>query len=130
MEVTKAREQGGAHGGGVRIKGTSGRQGKQKSLHVGDVRQSLHFLISGPRDPHGGFRDWPDLSHWDVTLILRPAKGTRDFPGQSVHPSQETALFIPATIPELYFHTVNKLHPQALTPGTGPTVSSPEVLVM
>lgn len=40
-----------------------------------------------------------------MTPSLRPAKGTRYFPGQSVHPSQETALFIPASIPKVYFHT-------------------------
>ena len=66
------------------------------------------------------------LSHWEVTRHLRPAKGTRDFPGQAVHPSQETALFIPSAIPKLYFHMVTKLHPQTPTLGTEPTVSSQE----
>ena len=83
-----------------------GQQGDwEKGLLRGKIRQSLHSFISDSKRSLSWLRGLAHLSHLGVTPSLRPAKGTRDFPGQSVHPSRETALFIPMAIPKLYFHT-------------------------
>lgn len=87
----------------LQLRAEVGRQGE--SLHEGEVRQSLYFLVSDPRRSLLWLRGLAQLIHWDVTPNLRPAEGTRDFPGQSVYPSQETALFVPAAIPKLCFYT-------------------------
>lgn len=90
----------------LQLKAAVGRQrDEEEGLHEEEVRQSLHFLTPDPTRSLVWLWGLLQLSHWDATPRLRLAKGSRDFPGQSVHPSQETALFIPAAIPKPYFHT-------------------------